>query len=266
MSESPERVIKKLHIEKRGRKYFSCPGRNHKASLLINGVSDGLEVGGSVFLEVEDLSVRSDWGVRVLYNPVRVLSEHEVARLLAEQEAKKAERDRQRQLAWQTEKDEKLLAWAEDHAREGLSRTGSILAALDRCEAYDHLSDRLQALKKRVDANVAATDEAKAKRQKAREERLKNRIVHPCSDLPPLDKPVRLNGVVVVYEYFGRSFPIGESLPACSMFHLWDHVGKPGCYCYYREATDSEARDVMEAKEPGKQDGAQVFQFRPDGL
>ncbi len=76
----------------------------------------------------------------------------------------------------------------------------------------------------------------------------KQRMLYPLSSMPPIGKPMRLYGKVVVFTGKGESFRISEDHPSIHGSHLLGHEGDRGAYAYYRDATQDEEAGLVSAE------------------
>lgn len=238
-------TVKTFFINRRGRRYFACTLARHAAKLVINPVSDVLEVGRTATLEVKDISFRTSYGTELRFEPVRVLDYGEAARI-AGAARRRAEIDRH-------------LDYAKSDAANGLCRTKAILAALEADGHFPELAEQIGSLKAQVEANRRAEQErqrqwaaerAEQARQRVerRAELTTRRILYPVSGIPALNVPRRVEGGTVVFTGTGKRFRIDENHPSMGNPHLLGHEGSLGCYCYFRDATEEEVRE-LEARE-----------------
>lgn len=93
----------------------------------------------------------------------------------------------------------------------------------------------------------------------------KQRALFPLSNQPPLNRPVRWYGQVIVFESRGKSFRIDENHPSVFGSHLLGHEGDYGCYCYYRKATPDEIT-TLETAEAMQQTKIEARQHRENEI
>lgn len=235
-------TTKTFTIQSRGRKYFGVLIGTHRAKLLINGASEGLSPGETVTAEVNDLSVRSRYGANLIFEPVEIMTAEDAAE--------------RREAAAALREAEKWLGYAEADTRAGRDHTKAIKTALDLCRSQPGLAERLAALREGVARNAAAAEAQRqewraerARRESAQAERRQRRTLYPVAQRPALHLPTRLHGGGVVFEGYGKAFRIDESHSSAGGYHLLGHEGEPGCYCYYRPATEEEVAQLVEQEE-----------------
>ena len=61
-------TVKTFTINKKNRKYFDATVGNYKCKILIDAASENLELGATLQLQVNDLSVRSKYGVDLIFS------------------------------------------------------------------------------------------------------------------------------------------------------------------------------------------------------
>lgn len=209
---------KTFQIVKKGRKYFAATINGHRAELIINAITEHLQPGETVTLNVYDRSDRSDYGTKLRFEAVNE------AQLQAE----------------------KWLAYAKEDAAQGMYRTNAIAKALELCPAEQtaELRERIAANKTADEARRAARqaqwDAENEARQAARAERVRRRRLFPLADLPREGVVIQHGETYIVYTGTGKSFRIGEDDPSIHGYQLLGHEGDLGCYCYYRDATAEE--------------------------
>lgn len=216
-----------LIIRNRGRKYFDCISGGHRAQLIINEVSAGLQTGCLVTVEVWDHTVRTKFGSTVRFEPIAILHNQAGSELPGAI----------RTLALA----EKWLGFAESDARQGLYKTNAIGQAIQLVQGYTHLEHRLEALRTRINHNRTEVPTGRSQsiaRQTAGRRRL--RVLYPVSMLPQLGVPVRMRSRAIVFVSYGQRFRIHEGHPTTEGSHLFGHEFEWGCYCYYRTATADE--------------------------
>ena len=221
-----ETTTKTLIIKGKGRKYFDCVIGGYKAKLLINEISETLQIDRVVRVLVNDLCERSKYGAVLRFEPLQILDDRDAEALrVAAAERKTAE---------------KWLRYAESDVVNGVSRTNAIHEALSLCPKHEHLAERVAALKDRVNENSAAHEAQKRASAAGRGLRRQMRILFPGSRIPDIGTPVRHGGRVVVFESIGDSWFISADDPSTEGAHLLGYEGEVGRYCHYREATPGE--------------------------
>ncbi len=134
--------VKTFVIKKRGRKYFDCVTGKYGAKVIINDVSNELTVDRAVQLYVNDMSETSKYGAVLKFEPVAILDACEpedVDKLyFAETRVKEA-------IKW--------IGYAEKDAQNGLCHTKAMKKAINLCIGISSLSQRLAALKEKIQIN-----------------------------------------------------------------------------------------------------------------
>ena len=125
-----ETQIVTLIVKSRGRKWFSCVKGAHKAQLLINEVTTGLEVDRIVKVRVVDLSTSSAYGRQLRFEAVEVLEDRDAAQARADAAARR--------------ETEKWLGYAESDAAHGSWRTNAIGRVLAEADRDDEFTGRRQ--------------------------------------------------------------------------------------------------------------------------
>lgn len=130
-------------------------------------------------------------------------------------------------------------------------RVRALVPEINRLGAEaDQSADQKQAERRaQWDRERAARDQERAAERAAREQQRSRRQLFPLSQLPPLDRPVRLHGHAVVFTGFGKQFRIGESDPSVWGSQLLGHEGELGCYAYYRDATPAEQQALDDTEQ-----------------
>lgn len=97
--------------------------------------------------------------------------------------------------------------------------------------------------------NLRTEYQAKAKEaEKHKPSERKPRDIFPLAAAPPIGKPLRSGGQVIVYESSGQAFKIDEDMPSMYGHKLLGHEGERAAYFYYRPA-DPEEIAALEARE-----------------
>lgn len=246
--------IKTFRIVSKGRKYFECLLGNAKAKLVINQVSEGLLPGETASFVVNDLSARSKYGSVLKFEPVALADAQTVAAINRAAGA------------------EKWLGYAEADAAAGRYSSNAITEANRMADGLPQFAERLAAMRAAVNRNMDAHEaqkrewarEKEAQRQArdaAKQAVRQRRTLFPLSDLPPLNEPVRMYRLVVVFESEGKAFRISEDHASVDGCHLLGHEGEMGRYCYYREATADEVA-ALDAADAARQAAAEARKHR----
>lgn len=246
--------IKTFRVLSKGRKYFECQLGNAKAKLVINKICEGVAPGETVSFVVNDQSERGRYGTALKFEPVALA---DAATVAAMQRAAAAE---------------KWLGYAETDAASGRYSSNAISEAGKLAYGLPQFAERMAALREAVNRNREAHEAQKREwaREKEQQRQARDaekqavrqrRALFPLSDQPPLNKPVRWYGQVVVFESSGKSFRISEDHPSVEGSHLLGHEGDMGCYCYYREATADEVA-ALDAADAAQQAAAEARQHR----
>lgn len=209
-----ENEIKEVTVitKKRARKYIHGITGKYKAQIIINDVSKDLEVDRVVRLLVKDVSVRKDMGNGRMSTQIIRFEPIEILKDRSGEELRQAAQD----LRW--------LEWAEKDAQEGKSNTNAIKKALWNCTKYDHLAERLEALKLLAKKNNDEWLDMTRNRKVIH-------YVYGDTEPPTLDTPTILDDQVVVFVYKGKVF---------------EKDGEDIRYFYYRHATSEEIESLKE--------------------
>ena len=209
-----------LTINKRGRKYFDCSLGKYSAKLVINAISETLEAGQTVCFSVKDLSESNKYGTVLKYEPLAILSDDDIEALREEAEDKKEA--------------EKWLGYAESDVLKGMDRTSAIYQANERCKKYAGFTTRLEKMNALAQKNAAENQQSKT------EKTVKSRRIFPLDEAPSVGTLFKIGDQVYVIESHGKAFQISEDQASIHGGRLSGREGDMACYCYYREATDTE--------------------------
>lgn len=226
-------------VEKKGRKYFSGKVEGYKAQLVINAVSAGFVPGQTVELDVVDISKRSSYGTKLVFQPA---TDEDRAAVEAANRLEKAAR-------W--------MSYAERDAKyDRYMQSNAIKKAMELAEGLPEMADRVEALKAQIEENkkywaqVEAEREAERKeREAARAKARKMRFVEDSREATGMvGKVVEYAGGLVFVTGLGREFRFDSENNGNQYCWRPDLDGEMVCYCYYREATEDEISAYKAAK------------------
>lgn len=265
----------KFKIESKGRKYFKCKlNDKYPCMLLINDVSENCEIDKTYVFDTKDLSVRSNNGTKLIFEPLSLVGEKTANDLEKEAVIKDAR---------------KWLNYAFKDTDQGYDHSNAIETALRVGATIPELTDEVAALKEKIKQNkygyelkyakhildTAEKDVVDGKSQSYAIDRVFDltkkypeyaqrletlqkavmanrtdnvamggsthpRLLYPISDTPPLNKVIKSGSKYIVFTGYGKKFKISEDDPSIHGSRLLGHEGDYGCYCYYRYATDDE--------------------------
>ncbi len=236
-------ALKTVKIISKGRKYYTCEVGSSKAKLLINPVSEGLKPGdGETFL-VLDQSERTKYGATLIFEPLEKATPENLSKLKQKVSA------------------ERWVKYAEEDVAAGRFSSRAINTAMEVAQGIPHLADRLAKIQEQAaknkqkymeqqQAQAKAWEEARmAGDKKAQDKAPRLRVLFAESQLPPLNKPIKWQGKIVVFDGYGQPFKINESHPSIFGGHLLGYEGRLGRYAYYRPATEQEQQEYEARQE-----------------
>lgn len=293
-------VTRTLIVKTRGRKYFSCLLGGYQAQLVIDDVTEGLELDRIVTIEAEDLSTKSSYGTTLRFRALQVVGDRSAAEA--------------RQIAAARKDAEKWLGYAEDDVAHGLARTNAVRKALELAPAHEHLAERLEGLKDAARQVLAEDTVREAElwlrraeddvargwyRTRAVRETLQRAGDHPhlaerfdalkaeisageggavaasarprttlLTFTPQLGVAQRLNGRLVVYTRVVRQRRIDEDDPSVYGAHVLGAEGDMGVEVEYRDPTPDEqdAWETAAAAERARIAQAKAWQQAVDAI
>lgn len=216
-----------LFIKSRGRKYFSC-GNLGEIKLIIDSVTSNLQAGQVVRMVVQDFSEYNPrWGWKIKYEARKIISinDEKIIEQLARKQA------------------ENQLCAAEQHASKGNFTANMFALAIDLAADFDHLTERLNALKVALETNRRASEKGPLKFApelcKTQADVMQRHLFTP-DQAPSLNVPIRYRKRFIVYHSRSNSVKIYDYSSDIYGEHLRDHVGEWGNYYYWRAAEKTE--------------------------
>lgn len=122
-------------------------------------------------------------------------------------------------------------------------------------EIMPQLERYAKAVSDKIEADRARWRAEREAREQARLERRRNRYPVYADRVPPTGVPVRLGGMMVVIESYGKTFRASEAFEECEADAFYPEMmgalGEWVCYAYYRRATSEEVAQLeqREAKD-----------------
>jgi len=148
---------------------------------------------------------------------------------------------------------QRWLGYVQNKAAQGILYQRGIeeLKALD-IRDYPNYADQLdEAVRLAQSARThSARTTSTTSYETARFEPL-NRTLVAMTDMPAMHTPVRHGDHIVVFEKRGTSFRINEDHPSLHGEHLLGREGDPGCYVYWRMASEEEIADLLQREKAG---------------